>query len=65
MRFINQLIFVVLFVTLVVLVCQSYSLPSVSESEIAEIKEVRIVKRGILDCPHNCWGSICKLNKEL
>lgn len=23
-------------------------------------EESHIVKRGIFDCPHDCWGDICK-----
>lgn len=63
MRFSSQFVFAVLIVTLAVLVSQSYSMPpSFSEAETAEIDEVRMVKRGFFDCPHNCWGNISKLN---
>lgn len=50
-----------LFVTLAVFIDQSNSLPNASEAEIAEVEDAGIVKRGIFDCPHNCWGKVRKL----
>lgn len=38
---------------------QSFSHPTNDEGEL------RIVKRGILDCPHNCWGSASKSSVKL
>lgn len=60
-----KLIFVVLFATLVVLINETYSLPNASDAEIAEIEAARIVKRGLFDCPHNCWGKVGELNKNI
>lgn len=65
MKFLSQFVVVVVIVTLVVFVSQSYSIPSIPEDEMAQIHEARIVKRGFFDCPHNCWGNISKLNITL
>lgn len=62
MKFLSKLIFAVLIITLAVSINQSYSLPNASETEIGEVKAARIVKRGLFDCPHNCWGNVGKLN---
>lgn len=69
MKSLRKSIFVVLIVTLAVFINQSYSLPNASESEIDaseaaidEVEVARIVKRGLFDCPHNCWGNVGKLN---
>lgn len=58
----GKFIFVVLIVTLAVFINQSYSLPNDSEAEINEFKLAKIVKRGLFDCPHNCWGNVGKFN---
>ena len=58
MGFQNQFIFV----TLAMLVSQSYSLPEFSESVMADIEKARIVQRGVLDCNANhCWSDIGEL----
>lgn len=58
MRFQNHFIFV----TLAIIVSQSYCLSEYSETETADVDEALIVKRGVFDCkPKNCWGNIGEL----
>lgn len=60
MKFLTKFVFVALIVTLAVFISQSYSLPNDSETGIDEADSARIVKRGLFDCPHNCWGNVGK-----
>lgn len=53
MKFLKS--FVGIFVALIVLVSIVQGV-SVSEAESP------IVKRGIFDCPHDCWGAACERN---
>lgn len=54
MKVLKEFVKIAALLLLLVAVVQSAS------SSTNEEGESRIVKRGLFDCPHDCWGDVCE-----
>lgn len=58
MKVLRKFVEIVALFLLLVVIVQSASPSTNAEGEVEG--ESRIVKRGLFDCPHDCWGDVCE-----
>lgn len=56
MKVLRKFVEIAAFLLLLAVIVQSASTSTNEEGEV----ESRIFKRGIFDCPHDCWGAACE-----